>query len=230
MIKKAVQLSGAQLIRDTIESITGDKISNDDVFGAISGAILNPNTELLFSAVDMRNFQLQFTLVPRNSGERDTVNEIAKIFKMCTLPKRDPGKVFGGKNDAIDAGFIGVPNLCRVSFMRGAQEHDVLPRYKMCAVTATDVNYTPDGTYATYRDGQPVAMQLKINFQENKIVFADEPSGNLDSENSKTLYNLFYEVRKKIGCSFLIVTHDLKIADMSDRKIVLKDGKIINES
>ncbi len=174
VIKKAVQLSGAQLIRDTIESITGDKISNDDVFGAISGAILNPNTELLFSAVDMRNFQLQFTLVPRNTGERDTVNEIAKIFKMCTLPKRDPGKVFGGKNDAIDAGFIGVPNLCRVSFMRGAQEHDVLPRYKMCAVTATDVNYTPDGTYATYRDGQPVAMQLKINFQETKIVFADE--------------------------------------------------------
>ena len=174
VIKKAVQLGGAQIIRETITSITGDKISNDDVFGAISGAILNPNTELLFSAVDMRNFQLQFTLVPRNSGEKDIVNEIAKIFKMCTLPKRDPGKVFGGKNDAIDAGFIGVPNLCRVSFMRGAQEHDVLPRYKMCAVTATDVNYTPDGTYATYRDGQPVAMQLKINFQETKIVFADE--------------------------------------------------------
>ena len=173
-LKKAVQLSGAQLIRDTINSITGDKISNDDVFGAISGAILNPNTELLFSAVDMRNFQLQFTLVPRNSGEAETVNEIAKIFKMCTLPQRDPGAVFAGKNDAIDAGFIGVPNLCRVSFMRGAEEHDVLPRYKMCAVTATDVNYTPDGTYATYRDGQPVAMQLKINFQETKIVFADE--------------------------------------------------------
>ncbi len=173
-LKKSVQLGGAQALRDSIKAITGEQISNDDVFGAISGAILNPNTELLFSAIDMRNFQLQFTLVPRNSGEAAIVNEIAKIFKMCTLPKRDPGDVFGGNNDAIQAGFIGVPNLCRVSFMRGADEHDVLPRFKMCAVTQTDVNYTPDGTYATYPDGQPVAMQLKINFQETKIVFAEE--------------------------------------------------------
>ncbi len=60
-----------------------------------------------------------------------------------------------------------------------------------------------------------------------KIVFADEPSGNLDSENSKNLYKLFYDLRKNKGCSFVIVTHDEKFADMSDRKIVLKDGKII---
>ncbi len=60
-----------------------------------------------------------------------------------------------------------------------------------------------------------------------RIVFADEPSGNLDSENSKNLYKLFYDLRKNKGCSFVIVTHDEKFADMSDRKIVLKDGKII---
>lgn len=176
-LKRTVQLGGAQVIRDSLKAITGDDISNDDVFGAISGAILNPNTELLFSAVDVRNFQLSFNLVPRNAGEAAVVNEIAKIFKMCTLPHRNPGKVFGGdsdKNDGIGAGFIGVPNLCRVSFMHGANEHEVLPRFKMCAVTKSDVIYTPDGTYATYPDGQPVAMQLKVNFQETKIVFAEE--------------------------------------------------------
>jgi len=176
-LKKSIQLGGAQVIRDSIKAISGDDISNDDVFGAISGAILNPNTELLFSAVDVRNFQLSFTLVPRNEGEADVVNEIAKIFKMCTLPKREVGKVFGGNNDAIQAGFIGVPNLCRVSFMHGSGEHPVLPRFKMCAVTKSDVIYTPDGTYATYPDGQPVAMQLKVNFQETKICFAEEVEG-----------------------------------------------------
>ena len=176
-LKRSVQLGGAQVIRDSIKAISGDNISNDDVFGAISGAILNPNTELLFSAVDVRNFQLSFTLVPRNQGEAVVCNDIAKIFKMCTLPHRNPGDVFGGdsnKNDGIGAGFIGVPNLCRVSFMHGADEHPVLPRFKMCAVTKSDVIYTPDGTYATYPDGQPVAMQLKINFQETKICFAEE--------------------------------------------------------
>ena len=88
-------------------------------------------------------------------------------------------------------------------------------------------NKKPDEMSGGERQRVSVARSL---MNSPKIVFADEPSGNLDSENSKTLYNLFYEVRKKIGCSFLIVTHDLKIADMSDRKIVLKDGKIINES
>ena len=88
-------------------------------------------------------------------------------------------------------------------------------------------NKKPDEMSGGERQRVSVARAL---MNSPKIVFADEPSGNLDSENSKTLYNLFYEVRKKIGCSFLIVTHDLKIADMSDRKIVLKDGKIINES
>ena len=72
------------------------------------------------------------------------------------------------------AGFIGIPNLCKVSFMRGSEEHTILPRYKMLAVTQVDVNYTPDGAYATYDDAQPVAIELSINFQETKINFAEE--------------------------------------------------------
>ena len=62
--------------------------------------------------------------------------------------------------------------------MRGAIEHKALPRYKMCAITSVDVNYTPDGAYATYNDndnpGQPVAIELSIGFQETKLVFAEE--------------------------------------------------------
>ena len=58
--------------------------------------------------------------------------------------------------------------------MRGPDEHQVLPRYKMLAVTQVDVNYTPDGAYATYNDAQPVAIELGINFQETKINFAEE--------------------------------------------------------
>ena len=58
--------------------------------------------------------------------------------------------------------------------MRGAEVHNVLPIYKMLAVTQVDVNYTPDGAYATYGDGQPVAIELAINFQETKINFAEE--------------------------------------------------------
>ena len=171
---RSKQILGAAAIKKAVQAIGGDNLSNDDIFGAISGSILNPNTELLFSSVDMRNFQLNFKLVPRNGTEATTCNNIIKTFKKCTLPKRDPGKVFGFTGPSEFSGFIGVPNLCKVSFMKGSSEHDVLPRFKMCAVTQVDVNYTPDGAYATYADGQPVAMTLTLNFQETKICFAEE--------------------------------------------------------
>ena len=176
--ERSMGLLAAAALRKSIQSITGDTLSNDDVFGSISGAIMNPNTELLFQSVDMRNFMLKFKLVPRNDTESKTINRIVKTFKACTLPMRDPGKVFGfnksGDNSGIISGFIGVPHLCKVSFMRGTAVHNVLPIYKMLAVTQVDVNYTPDGAYATYGDGQPVAIELAINFQETKINFAEE--------------------------------------------------------
>jgi len=60
-----------------------------------------------------------------------------------------------------------------------------------------------------------------------KIVFADEPSGNLDSENAETLHKIFFELRDKMGQSFVIVTHNNQLADMADRKLVMKDGVIV---
>ena len=61
-----------------------------------------------------------------------------------------------------------------------------------------------------------------------KIVFADEPSGNLDSENALYLHELFFNLRDQLGCTFVIVTHNEELAERVDRKISLKDGKIIS--
>ena len=60
-----------------------------------------------------------------------------------------------------------------------------------------------------------------------KIILADEPSGNLDSKNSKILYDIFFDLRKKINCTFIIVTHNQSLAKKADRQIVINDGKII---
>ena len=84
-IGRATYIAGAKIIRKAISTITGDNLSNDDVFGAISGAILNPNTELLFSGVDMRNFQLKFRLVPRNQTEAVHCAQIIATFKAASL-------------------------------------------------------------------------------------------------------------------------------------------------
>lgn len=60
-----------------------------------------------------------------------------------------------------------------------------------------------------------------------KIIFADEPTGNLDSANARELHQLFFDLRKQFDQTFLIVTHNEELAQMSDRILHMKDGKII---
>ncbi|MBE6060136.1 MAG: ABC transporter ATP-binding protein [Clostridium sulfidigenes] len=59
-----------------------------------------------------------------------------------------------------------------------------------------------------------------------KIIFADEPTGNLDSESTENIYNLLRDINEKFKTTFIIVTHDRKIAEKADRIIEIKDGKI----
>ncbi len=59
------------------------------------------------------------------------------------------------------------------------------------------------------------------------VVLADEPSGNLDSENARELHNLFFSLRDKMGQTFVIVTHNQELATMSDRTVFMKDGLIV---
>ena len=59
------------------------------------------------------------------------------------------------------------------------------------------------------------------------LILADEPSGNLDTRQSMEIYNLFNSLRKEFNQTFIIVTHDKELSNMSDKKIILKDGKII---
>ena len=73
---------------------------------------------------------------------------------------------------------------------------------------------------------QRVAVARAL-INQPKIIFADEPSGNLDSANARELHDLFFDLRKKFNQTFLIVTHNEELAQMSDRILHMKDGKII---
>ena len=185
-LDRTLPLAAATSIRKFVQKAGGDTLTNDDIFGGISGAILNPNVELMYGGTDLRNFSLKYKLVPRDFDETVAINQILNTFKKAMLPKLDPGAVMGTTSPGIFKGFIGVPDLCRVAFMKGSKEHPRLPRYKMCAITAVDVNYTPDGAYATYRDGQPVAVELSLSFQETKMVFSEEIGGYGLSEGVET--------------------------------------------
>lgn len=59
-----------------------------------------------------------------------------------------------------------------------------------------------------------------------KVIFADEPSGNLDSENAQNLHRLFFKLRDELKQTIVVVTHNETLADMADRKLIMKDGLI----
>ena len=213
LMKRSKALVGAQAIRSATQKITGDTLSNDDVFGGISGVILNPNAEMLFGGTEFRNFTLTYKLVPRNEDESLACKKIISTFKQAMLPMHSvvgaDASVFGtegtdavgqekssrgkwgnftwdfwgwagtGRNNNIDNGFIAVPHLVNVAFMSGSGINENVPQYKMCAITNVDVNYTPDGAWATYGDGSPVAIQLGISFQETKLLFSEDVAGGL---------------------------------------------------
>jgi lipoprotein-releasing system ATP-binding protein len=61
-----------------------------------------------------------------------------------------------------------------------------------------------------------------------KVVFADEPSGNLDSKNAKELHQLFFDLRRDMGQTFVIVTHNNQLAEMADRTLTMQDGLIVS--
>ena len=86
-------------------------------------------------------------------------------------------------------------------------------------------NHKPNALSGGEQQRVAVARAL---MNQPKIIFADEPSGNLDSENAKQLHELFFTLREQYNFTFVIVTHNPSLAAMADRKIELRDGSIQN--
>lgn len=74
---------------------------------------------------------------------------------------------------------------------------------------------------------QRIAVARALINQPN-VVFADEPSGNLDSHNAQSLHQLFFTLRDNLNQTFVIVTHNEDLANMADRKLMMKDGNIVS--
>jgi len=76
-------------------------------------------------------------------------------------------------------------------------------------------------------EAQRVAVARAL-INDPKVIFADEPTGNLDSKNAESLHQLFFDLRDKYNQTFVIVTHNQSLAESTDRKLTMVDGKIVD--
>jgi len=144
----------------------------NDLYASTAGVVVNPNVELLFSGFDLRTINLNFKMTPRSAPEARAIRDIITTFKMCMLPTF---KVTGALGQSITGGtFIKVPSLVDMKFMSGSDEHPYLSQYKPCAITGFNVNYTADGSYATFDNTSPVATTLSISLSETKLVYKED--------------------------------------------------------
>jgi len=167
----------------------GGNLSFNDVSGSTKGIVINPNAELLYDSPEMRELGMIFKMIPRNASEAATIRRICSAFRKASLPswgavgdvsmfKGDKFAVKKGEAPTVDiskeSNWIRVPNLCKFTFMHGSVPHPYIYQFKPCAIQTVEVNYTPDGTFATYEDGAPVAVELRLNFMETKLIFSNE--------------------------------------------------------
>ncbi|WP_194768378.1 ABC transporter ATP-binding protein [Tamlana sp. I1] len=122
--------------------------------------------------------------------------------------------------------FSALENVCLPAFIKGTKKADAEKR----GIELLDFlglshrhNHKPNELSGGEQQRVAVARAL-INSPD--LIFADEPSGNLDSESAENLHNLFFKLRDEFGQTFVIVTHNEDLANMADRKLTMVDGKI----
>lgn len=122
--------------------------------------------------------------------------------------------------------FTAIENVCIPGWINGKKKKDVAVRAKSL-LDALGLGNRVDNKPGALSGGeqQRVAVARAL-INDPLIIFADEPTGNLDSGNARELHQLFFELRKQFNQSFLIVTHNEELARMSDRILHMRDGKI----
>ena len=153
----------------------GGNLTASQLLARQTGQVLNPNMELLFEGVNLRSFKFSFKLTPRSGKEATAVKKIIRKLKESMAPAGD------------GTYFLQTPKIFELTYMKGSGEHPFLHKFKQCALTDMSVNYTGEGTYATYGDfanpnaegvGTPVSMIMDLSFKELEPIYRGDYSAN----------------------------------------------------
>ena len=128
-----------------------------------TGQVLNPNMELLFVGPKLRSFNFDFKFRPRSADENTMVRSIIKAFKRAMAPQR-----------AGTGLFLQTPNVFKIKYTHAGGDHPFMNSIKPSALTAFNVNYTPDNAYMTYSDGGLTGYDIQFSMGEIAPVYQDD--------------------------------------------------------
>jgi len=123
--------------------------------------------------------------------------------------------------------FTALENVCIPAFIAGKSQAEAEGKAAELLGflgLSERINHKPSELSGGEQQRVAVARAL-VN--QPAVVLADEPSGNLDSQSAKDLHQMFFDLRDKFNQTFVIVTHNAELADMADRKLVMRDGQIV---
>jgi lipoprotein-releasing system ATP-binding protein len=124
--------------------------------------------------------------------------------------------------------FTALENVCIPGWIAGGKKKEVQVRAEELLKNLGLIDRLENKPQQLSGGEQQRVAVARALINNPSIVMADEPTGNLDSTNAKELHQLFIDLRKQFNQTFLIVTHNEELAQMSDRIVHMKDGKIIN--
>jgi lipoprotein-releasing system ATP-binding protein len=124
--------------------------------------------------------------------------------------------------------FTALENVCIPGWIAGGKKKEILAKAEELLKTLGLSNRLENKPQQLSGGEQQRVAVARALINNPSIVMADEPTGNLDSKNAKELHELFIDLRKQFNQTFLIVTHNEELAQMSDRIVHMKDGKIVS--
>ena len=164
---------GSDEVKDALKQyFVGQATGVKGILARTEGKIINPNMELIFNSPQLRDFSFTWKMSPRSEAESIVIKKIIRMFKQSMAPKKTEAELF-----------LRAPNTYKLQFIHAAtrKEHDFLPLIKECAMTGFNVNYTPDGNYATYRNSAMVAVELSFTFKALEPIFNNDYTNDGDS-------------------------------------------------
>lgn len=151
------------LVAGLVAKAIGGTVGTNQIISRATGQVLNPNLELLFNGVNLRQFDFNFEFFPRNQKEANEVKEIIRCLKYAMVPKRGDNKLF-----------IKAPYVFQLQYMKGNNEHPFLNKFLPMAMVNISVNYTASNRYSTFHDGTPTHMNMRLEFKELNPIYKED--------------------------------------------------------